>query len=126
MWTKVAALLDSCLRRFGRCFMKPRKMSKLFAVFTHMTSLTDFPETSTQLLVLVELPSKLIAVVKHNHESQQVLGRDRVVDFVVPKEVVRRLDEKQLQHTFDNDLLENTPSFAERNLSSGLFLVTSR
>lgn len=37
-------------------------------------------------------------------------GRDRIVDAIVLQQLVRCLNEQQLQDAFDNDLLEDTAS----------------
>ena len=71
---------------------------------------TDFPESHSEIFVGVELSCKLVAVVKSRHEAQKMLGRDRVVNVVILEKLVSRLDEKQLQYAFDNDLLKDPSS----------------
>lgn len=46
-------------------------------------------------------------MVQYAHQPEKVFWRDRVVDFIVPQQVVRGLDEQELQDTLDNDLSED-------------------
>lgn len=75
---------------------------------------TDFPESHSEIFVGVEPSCKFIAVVKSRHEAQKMLGRDRVVNVVILEKLVSRLDEKQLQYAFDNDLLKDPSSSGSR------------
>lgn len=48
--------------------------------------------------------------------------RDGVVDFVIPEEVVRRLDEQELQDAFHNDLSEDPTPIVDRDLRTRLVM----
>lgn len=81
-----------------------------------MSVLTDFPQASSQLLVLVEESCELVAVVQDTHKPQKLIRRDRIVDLLITKQIVRGLDQEQLKHTFDDNLLEHTTSIVEVGL----------
>ena len=68
--------------------------------------LTNFPQLHPQIPVRIEPPGKLPTLIQYAHEPQQVFSRDGVVDIVILQEFMCRLNEKQLQDTFDDDLLE--------------------
>ena len=70
-------------------------------------ALTNFPQLHPQISVGIELSRELPRVVQDTHEPQEVLRRDRVVNIVVLEQLVRRLDEQELEHAFDDDLLED-------------------
>jgi hypothetical protein len=72
--------------------------------------LTDFPQAGPEFLILVEHPCELIAVVQHAHQPQEVLWGNRSIHFVVSQQIVRRFDEQELQHAFDDNLLEDPPA----------------
>jgi hypothetical protein len=108
--TSVEALLDSCFNRLGRCFMKPGA-SLAFAILTSSRcGLTNFPQSSTQLLIIVEQSSELIAVIEDPHQPQHLIWWHRIVDLVVPQKVTKSFNEQELQNTFDDNLLEDTTS----------------
>ena len=65
-------------------------------------------------------------MVEDAHQPQQVLGRDRVVHLVVPQEVVRGLDQEQLQHAFDDDLLKDPAPVVQVRLGVDLLAVVRR
>ena len=52
-----------------------------------------------------------------------MLWRNGVIHFIIAQEVVGGLNEKKLQHAFDDDLLEDTSPISEGNLAPGLWVL---
>lgn len=58
--------------------------------------LTNFPKSSTELLVSVEAAGELVAMVKDLHQLQQLFRRDSAVDVLIVKKLVRGFNEQEL------------------------------
>lgn len=58
--------------------------------------LTNFPKPGAEILVFIERPRKLITLIKDTHHAQELRRRDRVVDIVIPEEIIRSFDKEQL------------------------------
>jgi hypothetical protein len=76
--------------------------------------LTNFPKTGPKLLVGIETTSKLVTVIKNLHKVEKVLRRDCVINVVVVKKIICRLNEEKLKDAFDNDLLEGPPPIVDQ------------
>lgn len=105
---RIVALLDGC----------DRKCTSL-----QFAQLTNFPKCHPQVLVSVEFSSEFVAVIEHRHESQEMFGRNRVVDIVILKQLMCRLDQQQLENTLHNDLLEGSTSLNRRDGTNRFRLV---
>lgn len=69
--TKVAALLDSCFKRLGGCRIKPEKYVEQNP-FVEETLRTNSPKAISYFFVCVEASCKLIAVVQHRHQAEEM------------------------------------------------------
>ena len=66
-------------------------------------------------------------MIEDPHQPQHLIWWHRIVDLVVPQEIIKGFNEQELQYTFDDYLLEDTTSVVEVRPSVGVsFFGTGR